>query len=191
MIYLTADETRIATWLGKSRNESNRAAQVADARVGTGQTSLQIDILGACGEFAFCKLFNIWPDLTIGPRQTSWVGDTQLRVDDFNIVPVDVKTTGHRDGQLLATLNHTRSNSPLLFALMVANSGETGGFIFGGFALAYDLLHPSRIVDLGYGPTYAMNQNELMRSLIDVKMALRERRTSSSFIAIDGNGLAT
>ena len=191
MIRLNRDELRVAKGLGTLRNQSNRKANVDDAVVGSDGDSVEIDVLGTQGEFAFCKLFNTWPDLTIGPRQTSPVGDTQLRIADFDIVPVDVKTTRHRDGQLLATLNHTLSNSPLLFALMVAHSGETGGFIFGGFALAYDLLHPSRIVDLGYGPTYAMNQNELMQSLINVKMALRERRTSGSFIAIDGNGLAT
>lgn len=153
-ITLTVAEQRLAQYLATSRTTSNREQEVTNARRGP-QSDAQTDLDGVGAELAFCRLMNVYPDLDISPRRGG--GDCRWggRV-------VDVKTTRYQNGRLIAVA--TKSDAPSdLYALMICNYPA---FTFAGIATAAQLLSADRLTDLGYGPTYALDQAHLVKGVI-------------------------
>ena len=148
-ITLGEPETRICAWLAKQRHAANRQAAVADAQVGP-QSSEMTDLEGIGGEFAFCKLFNLYPDMTIGAR----AGGADAHIGTLS---VDVKTTKYPTGRLLATLNKSEATCDI-YALVV---GQMPNYCIRGWAYGRDLTNECNLTDLGYGKVYAMMQHEL------------------------------
>jgi hypothetical protein len=113
---------------------------------------LEMNHEGMMAEIAFCKLFNIYPDMNATPRRSK---------DDFGDcilhgLRVDVKSTKYHKGKLLVTRwNHCNSDA---FVLM---TGGKGKYIFRGFAKSSDVVSSKTLIDLGYGLTYHMNQKDL------------------------------
>jgi hypothetical protein len=109
------------------------------------------NVEGFASELAFCRLFNLYPDL-----------------DAFNENPpsydvvlhdgrtVDVKCTVYENGRLIVAASKNLTVD--LFALMI---GKMPAYRFAGFATGFDLMHPDRLTDYGHGAIYAMEQNEL------------------------------
>jgi hypothetical protein len=150
IITLTAAEIRLSIFLAKARYQAARVAGVTDAKRGD-QSSEETDLTGIGAEMAFCRAFNVYPDLTIGgamrgSHDAIWAGRT-----------VDVKgsTLGH--ARLLAVPWKTKTPSDI-YALM---TGDFPTYTFRGMATATELLDASRLTDLGHGPVYAMPQSEL------------------------------
>jgi hypothetical protein len=142
-------EVRICTWLSKNRYESARKGGVTDAQMGP-QASEETDRIGICGEFAFCKVFNLYPDMTIGPRKggvDAWI----------NGMAIDVKTTTCAHGRLLATTKKA-DRACDVYALVI---GEPPTFTMAGWAHSYELLRAENLVNLGYGPGYALHRQRL------------------------------
>jgi hypothetical protein len=151
-IELNEAEQRLVCYLAKQRTTTNRAAAVHNARLGP-QSDAETDHLGIGGEIAFAKLFNLYPDLSIEPRR----GGADCSVGPFG---VDVKTTRYPNGKLLAVATKALlAPDADVYALMIARFPR---YDFCGFARRGDLLHPSRLTDLGHGPTYALEQTELL-----------------------------
>jgi hypothetical protein len=148
---LTRSEQRIIEWLAAQRSSVARRRNIKDARIGP-QDSEQIDIDGLKGEFAFAKMFNLWPDLQVGERLLHDV-----------ITPlggVDVKATRYRSGRLLAT--RKKQTIPAdWYALMWLEDDETIHCL--GLAKGVDLLQDSNLRDLGRGVGYAMEQADLLQ----------------------------
>lgn len=147
-ITLTEAEVRLARYVGKRRWEVNRAAGVVDQRIDD-TPDLDTDAFGA--ELALARLLNVYPDLSLSPRQGGedlvWGG-----------VTVDVKQTKYSDGHLLATpWKDTKASR--LYALV---TGTLPTYTFRGFACADDLFAAHRIKDLGKGKGYAMPQADLI-----------------------------
>lgn len=139
--------------VSKLRFENNRSESVMNAKRGD-QTNEYTDFQGLCGEFAFCKLFNLYPDLTIHVRSSGKNDNMDARL--HNGKTVDVKVTKYKNGKLIAV--PWKKPTGDYFALMV---GEAPTFEFKGFMKQDELLREERIGDLGYGPTYIANQTDL------------------------------
>ena len=156
---LNKPEKLIAKYVAKSRFESNRSAGITNSKIG-GQSNEETDLEGIGAEMAFCKLFNVYPDLTIGPRSAKCNQDFfDCTVNGYTI---DVKATKYPSGRLLAAPWKGEGNPPKCYALMV---GKFPTYVFKGFMFSKDLLVPARLGNLGHGPTYIASQDELIGEL--------------------------
>ena len=149
-ITLNEAELKICEWLAKNRYLKNRKETVKDNKIGP-QSCDVTDLDGICGEFAFCKAMNLYPDMSIYPRS----GGHDILINGKR---VDVKTTRYKSGKLLATKNKTIADSDI-YVLIVSNSPK---YTIAGFCNASDLIKDDNLVDLGYGLTYAIDQSKLI-----------------------------
>ena len=147
---ITKDLKVLADILGGFRSIVARNANVKDAKIGP-QSGIDGDKDGILGELGFCRLMNVWPDIGLSPRSGSHdavVGGNRI----------DVKTTRHKTGRLLATLKENPDVD--IYVLAIIEDAEVK---FPGFARKEDLINESNITDLGHGPGYAMTQDKLRR----------------------------
>jgi len=149
VIILTEAEQRLARYLAQERPRRNRAAGVKDQLSGGDAEAVELDGVGA--ELAFCRLMNVYPDLTTEPRKGG--GDCVV-----NGVTVDVKTTRYNNGQLIVK-EKVPKNHATVYALMVGRFPE---YDYRGCALARDVLRPERLMKLGAGKVYAVDQEDLV-----------------------------
>ncbi len=147
MITLSEAEQRLAKFLAKSRYENARKKNIKNNRIGS-QSDSSTDLEGIAAEIAFCKLFNLYPDLQIGelPAYDAMLRDGRA---------VDVKATKYQSGHVTAVMN--KKDMPAdLYALMV---GTFPSYRFAGFCRGDELM--ASIKDLGHGPTHAISQDKL------------------------------
>jgi hypothetical protein len=153
-VTLNKEEQRLARYLARQRYETSRKNGVYDAKKGD-QSNEFVDLEGISGELAFCKIFNVYPDIDSKlVNQTNDVGDCVYK--GYN---VDVKTTAHRNGRLICA--KWKNNKVDIYALMV---GEFPTYEFRGFAMADYLKKEENLTNLGNpakGEVYALQQNQL------------------------------
>jgi len=151
---LCAAERAVARYLAGERYKIARSLGIKDGKMGP-QSTDATDLEGIAGEIAFCKIFNLYPDLQIGER---------LNYDAIlsSGVTVDVKTTKYETGRLLAVLGK-ETHAPDAYALMTGVF--PGSYTFRGFMWSKDLLINERIGDLGHGYGYMANQSMLVEVL--------------------------
>lgn len=148
-IRLTDSEIKICQWLAKQRHSSNRSGGVIDGKIGP-QSCEETDLEGICGEFAFCKAMNLYPDLSISPRKG---GDDVL----LNGKNIDIKTTKYKSGKLLARRSKSETPSDV-YVLIV---GQRPSYNIVGWCSSADLIQDKNLIDLGYGKTYGLEQHVL------------------------------
>lgn len=149
-VAITKDLQVLADILGGFRSLVARNANVKDAKIGP-QSGMDGDKDGILGELAFCQLMNVWPDIGLSPRS----GSADAVVKDKK---VDIKTTRHRSGRLLATLKNNPDVD--IYVLAIIDKDEV---LFPGYALKSELIRDERITDLGHGRGYSMEQHELRK----------------------------
>jgi hypothetical protein len=140
--------------IATQRFNNNRKECVNNAKIGK-QSNNFTDLEGIGSEFAFCKLFNVFPDLSIEIRSSQKEednGDAILH----NGAKVDVKSTKYKNGKLLAV--PWKKPDVEFFALMI---GQFPSYVFKGFMKQEELCQPNRLGSLGYGETYIAQQQEL------------------------------
>lgn len=148
-ITLDAGEMAVANVVAAMRTAVNRSSGVAQTKIGP-QSYYQTDLDGVVGEIAFCKWKNVCPDLSVSPRQ----GGADAVVNGKR---VDVKTTRHPDGKLLAVVTKNIEDADT-YVLAIVKDNEVD---FVGWAFAHELLDDNNIVDLGRGQTYCLPQSRL------------------------------
>ena len=160
---LTEEEQRICRFIAWSRDKSNKDHDVTDQKIGD-QSSEDTGLTGFSGEFAHCKLANLFPDFTVYPRgYKTDTGDAILLSKS-----VDVKTTRYVSGQLRVL---TTKNKFDLFALM---TGDFPQYRFMGYMVGDELFQSERIV----GPNkhkkynYVAEQYEL-KDLSEIYLPLK------------------
>jgi hypothetical protein len=110
-VTLTIEEITTLEVLADLRHRYDRENGVVDKKVG-GQSGKDTDFIGICAEFAFCKYFNIYPDIgvtTPKPYDCILKGRT-----------VDVKGTRYDTGKLI--LRQTDNHVPCDFYALVTGS---------------------------------------------------------------------
>jgi hypothetical protein len=150
-VELNTTEQSLAKLLAKSRYEANRNSGVWNARIGP-QSDETTDLEGIGAELAFCRIANVYPDLTI---------DSHPEEDALTHCGrrVDVKGTRYERGHLLAVLGKAGKAADI-YVLVV---GTFPRYRIAGMAYAEEVFKDENIKDFGYGPTYAVPQRNLHR----------------------------
>jgi hypothetical protein len=153
-VELNAAEQKLAQYLAKARNTASSAAVTNRRRWKEDDERVNLEGVGA--ELAFCRLANVYPDLTTHIRAG---GADALLHDGLRL---DVKATRHENGQLLVLPSKTAGDADL-YALM---TGTFPAYVFQGWARAEDVRQPENLKNLGYGEAYALPQAKLRRRLV-------------------------
>lgn len=151
-IELDPGEYAIAQVIATMRRSINTVFRVRDQRRDTRRAVVDLDLLGAVAEIAFCKWRNVYPDLTILPRH----GSADAMIGGKK---VDIKATDRKDGRLLATTGKEIDAADIYVLAIV--EGPVVEFV--GYALAAELLQDKTLKDLGHGATHAMEQGQLRK----------------------------
>ena len=94
---LTESEQLIAKFVAEQRTANNRNAGTVNMRKSE-MSDFEIDLQGFGGELAFCRMANVFPDLTVHNRSASKGEDQGDCV--FNGQRIDVKTSKKADAAL-------------------------------------------------------------------------------------------
>jgi len=159
VVALSEFEQQLCRLVSDARCAANVGNGVADQLVGgapgVGDGSASLNGIGA--EWAFCRLFNVYPDTTIHPRSsrrgTDAGGDCRLRCG----LSVDVKVTEWPRGGLLVV--RWKGRGADLYALL---TGRFPRYVFRGFAPADLALAPGRVSEAHRGG-FMTPQADLMR----------------------------
>lgn len=154
IVTLSRSEVYIAKYLGKQRYLENRRNNIENTKIG-GQDDSYIDAQGVGAELAFCKYFNLYPDLVIHYGKTKRPAFDVL----INGLTWDVKTTAYPKGKLLAPIKKNLKRCDR-YALVI---GELPEFQIFGWASDEELFQERNIGDMGHGPTYVLAQEKLHR----------------------------
>ena len=152
-ITLDKHEQEIVRGIALARHNNNIERGSRDFKMGN-EDDLLINIEGTGGEFAFCKLQNIYPDMTINHPIPF---DCYIKGHGF----IDVKSTKKTNGMLLVGTWKSRS-IPDYYALMV---GEFPSYEFKGFFPGEEVFNDENLVNLGHGTTYGISQDRLKMEL--------------------------
>lgn len=136
-IELNPAEIKLGAYIGKHRNASNRSNGVVCQKFGR-QSPEFVDINGAYGEIAACRLFNIYPDLSITPQVATYDGIV-------NGYKVDFKTTEHSGGRLAVKLRSKNISDVDLYCLITGNYEKSPIYHIRGWEWAKDLWSDSNI----------------------------------------------
>jgi len=148
-IELNETEQKLARHIAKMRYVGAREDGIQDMKVGS-QSNELTDLEGIGAELAFCKIANVYPDMNV----------KQVKDEDCytkNGYAIDVKSTTYENGRLLA-VRWKKPNKVDFYALMV---GKFPKYRLAGFMKSDDLINPEMVKDLGYGPVYAADQEQL------------------------------
>lgn len=152
-IELNEVEQRLAEFVAKKRIAANRGSNTPDEQIGT-QDKLFIEINGVGGELAACKAANLYPDLTIATTGARPVHDFILDGETW-----DVKTTDREYGRLL--VRKSKAEQGKLSEYYVLVIGAMPSYRIAGYAHKDEIVEEDNLMDLGYGPTYALPQSKL------------------------------
>ena len=145
-------EQEICKAVATGKNAISRAAGVENKRVGP-QDDYFTDLNGFGGEFAFCKIFNVFPDFSMELRNASTDKGDALLPSGY---AVDVKTTVYAAGKLIASPSLKDNHD--LYALMTGTFPE---YTFRGF-ISTETLHSDLYKrPMGDRTTYWAFQSEL------------------------------
>jgi hypothetical protein len=146
-------EQEIVRGIALARHQNNIDRGSRSYKMGGGD-DLLINLEGTGGEFAFCKLKNIYPDMTI---------DHPIPYDCYinGVGFIDVKTTKKPNGMLLIGTWKYRA-IPEYYALMV---GEFPNYEFKGYFRGSEVFKPENLVNLAHGDTYGISQDRLKMEL--------------------------
>ena len=157
IVTLTEGEIEVCRMIAQMRDRQN--TQINHDKV-SNKTQEQQSFEGVMGEVAFCKAMNIYPDLSTEQRKNGY--DCV-----FNEHRVDVKSTNHPMGKLL--LPEWKDNPDIdIYVLAILHPFHVE---LVGWAFKTDLMQPENLKDLGYGPTYALTQQQLRKFKQDLQHA--------------------
>lgn len=151
-ITVTLNDTELAVCakLSWERIWRNTKAKVVEQKKGE-QAAWETVFHGACAEYAYAKAFNLYPDFTTHPRS----GGVELL--SRKQLKVDVKQTPNPKGRLLVKLGVEPGEAD--FYVLVTGVPPT--FHIRGYAYSQEIIDEKNIIDLGHGPTYALEQDKL------------------------------
>lgn len=152
LITLTEYEQAIARYSAEHRTANNRRNKVRNNNF-TNRPDQEIELQGFGAEMAFCKLFNSFPDFTIGVRSAKEDrGDCAVEG-----LRIDVKSNRNANGDLFVGIN--KHPTVYAYALM---TGLFPQFTFRGFMLASEIMAKHRVAKMPGGLCFKAEQRELM-----------------------------
>lgn len=149
VVELDEHEVNLCQYIGEQRSAIARSNNVVDAKIGT-HSGIDGDIQGFKAEYAFAKYINVFPDFGLSPRSGSCDGITRKGAR------YDVKSTHHKNGNLLSTLKINEDVDVYILAHVHENIVE-----FVGWAYKWEFIKEENIKDLGYGKGYFLAREKL------------------------------
>jgi len=146
---LTESEQLIAKFVAEQRTANNRNAGTTNMRKSE-MSDFEIDLQGFGGELAFCRMANVFPDLTVHNR-SAFKGDDQGDCV-LNGQRIDVKTSKKADAALWVPVR--KIGTADAYALMV---GTFPTFRLVGMA-DVETVKECKV----WGDAYVVNQNQLI-----------------------------
>jgi hypothetical protein len=162
-VSLTTAERKLAHFIAKNRNGNNRHFNITNLKI-SAQDSATVDLEGICGEIAFCKLFNVYPDLDTDR-------DPPHPLYDATIPPppgfrIDVKTTKYETGKLLVDARKGPKTDSVDFYVLMTGSFP-GPYTYRGMIARETIIAPHRIEIIKGYRSYAAIQSELVANPMD------------------------
>ena len=162
-VSLTTAERKLAHFIAKNRNGNNRHFNITNLKI-SAQDSATVDLEGICGEIAFCKLFNVYPDLDTDR-------DPPHPLYDATIPPppgyrIDVKTTKYETGKLLVDARKGPKTDSVDFYVLMTGSFP-GPYTYRGMIARETIIAPHRIETIKGYRSYAAIQSELVANPMD------------------------
>ena len=151
IVTLNQVEQNLAKEVGIKRHQQN----LANGTNSSAQSEPENDINGFAGELAVARVINAYPDLTIGPHRRGY--DLKMRGNKGENVRIDVKTTKHNPGYLIA--KHWRKVTDCDMYVLV--SGKMPRYEIQGWCYSVELINRSNLSDMGYGEHYHMERSQL------------------------------
>ena len=152
----------MAHFVAKNRNTRNRHFNVTNLKISAADAAT-VDLEGVCGEIAFCKLFNAYPDLDTDRTPPHPLFDCVV-----SGLRIDVKTTKWDSGKLIVDARKgSKTNGVDYYALMTGQF--PGPYTFRGFIAREKLIIPSKLGTLANYQTYRSyiaEQSELTDEII-------------------------
>lgn len=149
IVKLDKHEIKLCEYIGQQRSIMARSNNVFDAKIGS-QNGIDSDIQGFKAEYAFAKIKNYFPDFGLSPRSGSYDGITR------NGMRYDVKSTHHKDGNLLSTLKINNDVDIYILAYVCEDIVE-----FIGWAYKQELIKKENIKNMGHGEGYFLSREKL------------------------------
>ena len=149
-VKLSDTELDLARKIASLRYGSNREAGIKNAKIGK-QSSFETDFIGMCGELAFCKMVNIYPDLTIEAGGHQY--DCLLRS-----TRIDIKTTHYKNGNLLS--GSKKEYDEIDVFVLVVGDPASAEFTFVGWQ-TYKELRMKKNISEQFKGSYALPQDKL------------------------------
>ena len=150
LIVLSDLEMKVATYIGKQRNANDiEAGLVQNKR--SSDTGDEINIQGFAAELAFCRHFNLFPDYAVefhGQIEDCVLQDGRT---------VDVKQTKYESGRLIVPIEKEQKKCDIYYLV----TGTMPNFWLRGYATKEEVFRDESIDDLGYGPSYMIEQKNL------------------------------
>lgn len=150
IVELSNIEVETARLIGKARYNNARANNMHDGKVDH-YTNEEIDLEGSAAEIAAAKLLNVYPDM-----QAIQLPEWDLK--SKNNFTIDVKTTHHEDGRLIATMK--KQDIACDFYMLMVGSAPL--YDCRGFAHRSKLFHPDSIGEMLGKKLYMLTQDQLM-----------------------------
>ncbi len=142
-------EVRLCEYIGELRSAIARKNNVFDAKIGK-QSGVEADIQGFKAEYAFAKIYNLFPDFGLSPRSGSYDGKTRYGTR------YDVKSTNRKEGNLLSTLKVNDDVDVYVLAYVNENVVD-----FIGWIDKTSFIKEENIKDMGHGKAYFFSRKEL------------------------------
>jgi len=118
------------------------------------KSDIQIEFEGIVGEYAFCKINNLFLEVSAQPRSGSYDCITT------NGSRVDIKSTAYKTGKLLGDIRRNPDIDIYVLALLDEHPHYMR-VSFPGFAYSDELYDATNLTNLGSGPVYAITQDKL------------------------------
>lgn len=148
IIRLTPVEHALSRRVGMLRHDKNREwGSEISIRIKEKHQKHEMDGFGA--ELAVAKVLNVYPDLCVDHASTADMV--------YNGLTIDVKQTDRENGRLF--LPYEKRKFCDWYCLVI---GELPVFTIMGFATLRQLRREENIIDVGYGPTYALGRDKLI-----------------------------
>ena len=148
-VTLETGEIETAKMIATGRLRANAKAGVFNRQRSTDPPE-DVEMNGMGAEMAYCKAFNLWPDLTLTPR----VGGSDCT---HGSKTVDVKATAYVRGKLLVTPDKKDKGTDL-YALV---TGWMPHYTIVGYATSDEVFNDDNLQETGHGVSYVLTQEKL------------------------------
>ncbi len=146
---LTTAEQKLARYITEARKRNNETLGVREQYVAK-EKKAENELNGVAGEIAFCKMFNVYPDLMIG----HWDYKDAM----YNGHSIDIKTVSKPNLRLICKRSKEKKQLPDYYALMFGVFPE---YEFKGFITSNNFINDEHLEDLGHGLTFVAEHDEL------------------------------